>query len=233
MSESEAKVIVVEDEPQIRRFVGDALRKGGCVAIEAATARQGLDATAVGNIDLVILDLGLPDMSGIDFIRDLRTWSRVPILILSARVAEHDKIAALDVGADDYLSKPFGIGELLARVRALLRRQRQQGEAPHHLQFGDVEVDLVRHVVRRGGVEIHLTQIEYRLLAVMLANSGKVMIHRRLMQEVWGPGYAGQAHYLRIYVGRLRQKLELNPAQPQYFLTETGVGYRFQPATES
>jgi two-component system KDP operon response regulator KdpE len=174
MNETTARVIVVEDEPQIRRFVCDALRREGCASIEAATARQGLDELARGKADLVILDLGLPDMNGIEFIRDMRSWSTVPILILSARSAERDKIAALDTGADDYLCKPFGVGELLARVRALLRRHWQAGEASPLHRFGDVEVDLSRRIVSRGGVEIHLTQIEYRLLAVMLANSGKV-----------------------------------------------------------
>jgi len=228
MKAVKVRVLVVEDEPQIRRFVCDAVRKEECAAIEAGTARQGLDEAARGEIGLVILDLGLPDMDGIDFIRDLRTWSQVPVLILSARTAEQDKVAALDAGADDYLSKPFGVGELLARMRALIRRHGQSGEARPQHNFGDVAVDLSRRVVSRGGVEIHLTQIEYRLLAVMLAYEGKVMTHRQLMQEVWGPGHAGQGHYLRIYVGRLRQKLELDPAQPQHFLTETGVGYRFQ-----
>lgn len=228
MNETTARVIVVEDEPQIRRFVCDALRREGCASIEAATARQGLDELARGKADLVILDLGLPDMNGIEFIRDMRSWSAVPILILSARSAERDKIAALDTGADDYLCKPFGVGELLARVRALLRRHWQAGEASPLHRFGDVEVDLSRRIVSRGGVEIHLTQIEYRLLAVMLANSGKVLTHRYLIREVWGPGHSEQGHYLRIYVGRLRQKLEMDPTQPQHLLTETGVGYRFQ-----
>ncbi|MCM8624320.1 MAG: response regulator [Candidatus Accumulibacter sp.] len=228
MNETIARVIVVEDEPQIRRFVCDSLRREGCAALEAATARQGLDELARGKADLVILDLGLPDMNGIEFIRDMRSWSTVPILILSARSAERDKIAALDTGADDYLCKPFGVGELLARVRALLRRHWQAGEAGPLHRFGDVEVDLSRRMVSRGSVEIHLTQIEYRLLAVMLANSGKVLTHRYLIREVWGPGHSEQGHYLRIYVGRLRQKLEMDPTQPQHILTETGVGYRFQ-----
>lgn len=228
MSENKTCVLVVEDEQQIRRFVCEALRREECKPIEAATARQGLDAAAEGKVDLVILDLGLPDMSGLEFIRDLRTWSRVPILILSARSAEQDKIAALDAGADDYLAKPFGVGELLARVRALLRRHWQQAEATAYHAFGDVEVDLARRLVRRAGIEVHLTQIEYRLLTVLLANDGKVMTHRQLMREVWGPGYSEQGHYLRIYVGRLRQKLEQDATQPQHILTETGVGYRFQ-----
>lgn len=228
MIETIARVIVVEDEPQIRRFVCEALRGEGCAALEAATAHQGLDELASHKADLVILDLGLPDMSGIEFIRDMRNWSTVPILILSARSAERDKIAALDTGADDYLCKPFGVGELLARVRALLRRHWQAGEASPLYRFGDIEVDLSRRIVSRGGIEIHLTQIEYRLLAVMLANSGKVLTHRHLIREVWGPGHSEQGHYLRIYVGRLRQKLEMDPTQPQHILTETGVGYRFQ-----
>ncbi|MDD5297896.1 MAG: response regulator [Rhodocyclaceae bacterium] len=229
MSDAKPRVIVVEDEPQIRRFVSDALRREGCTPIQAGTAQQGLDEVVAGKTDLVVLDLGLPDMSGIEFIRDLRTWSRVPILILSARSGEQDKIAALDTGADDYLAKPFGVGELLARVRALLRRHREDDDASPHHRFGDVEADLSRRIVSRAGQELHLTQIEYRLLAVMLANSSKVLTHRHLMQEVWGPGHGEQAHYLRIYVARLRQKLESDPTQPQHILTETGVGYRFQP----
>ena len=228
MKEALPRVIIVEDEPQIRRFVCDALKHEGCAASEAGSVRQGLDAAASGTPALVILDLGLPDGSGLEFIHDFRTWSRAPILILSARSAEQDKIAALDAGADDYLTKPFGVGELLARVRALLRRNAQSAEATPLHRFGDVEVDLSRRLVHRAGEEVHLTQIEYRLLATLLANAGKVATHRQLMREVWGPGHAEQGHYLRIYVGRLRQKLESDPAQPKHFLTETGVGYRFQ-----
>ena len=228
MKEAAARVIVVEDEPQIRRFVCDALKRDGCATTEAGSVRQGLDAAASCKPDLVVLDLGLPDGNGLDFIRDMRTWSRVPILILSARSAEQDKIAALDAGADDYLTKPFGVGELLARVRVLLRRHAQDAEATPHHRFGEVEVDLSRRLVLRAGQVVHLTQIEYRLLATLLASTGKVATHRQLMREVWGPGHAEQAHYLRIYVGRLRQKLESDPAQPKHFLTETGVGYRFQ-----
>lgn len=224
-----ARIVVVEDEPQIRRFVCDALRKEGGLPLGVATARQGLDAVAVHEAQLVILDLGLPDMSGIDFIRSLRTWSAVPILILSARASEQDKIEALDAGADDYLTKPFGVGELLARMRVLLRRHASGADVSPIRRIGDIEVDLARHAARHGTEDLHLTQIEYRLLAVLLANPGKVLTHRHLMQEVWGPGHAGQEHYLRIYVRRLRQKLEADPARPQHFLTETGVGYRFQP----
>lgn len=229
MSLSDPRVVVVEDEPQIRRFVSEAVRKEGCTALEAGTARAGLDTIASGGVQLVILDLGLPDMSGIDFIRELRTWSGMPILILSARAAEQDKIAALDAGADDYLTKPFGIGELLARLRVMLRRHAQGIEATPIHRFGGVEVDLARHTVRRDDAEVRLTQLEFRLLAVLLANAGKVLTHRHLMQAVWGSGRAEQEHYVRIYVGRLRQKLERDPTQPRHILTETGVGYRFQP----
>ncbi len=228
MKEIPAQLIVVEDEPQIRRFVCDALKREGWTTSEASSARQGLDAAAANNPDLVILDLGLPDMSGLEFIRDLRSWSQAPILILSARSAEQDKIAALDAGADDYLAKPFGIGELLARVRALLRRHAQGNHATPLHQFGEIAVDLARHQVCRAGAEVHLTQHEYCLLAVLLANEGKVLTHRQLMRDVWGPGHTEQNHYLRIYMGRLRQKLERDPTQPQHLLTETGVGYRFQ-----
>ena len=228
MSEPLPCVLLVEDEPQIRRFVRDALRREGLAAIEAGSAQQGLDAATTSRIDLVILDLGLPDLSGLEFIDRLRSWSSIPILILSARSAEQDKIAALDAGADDYLGKPFSVGELLARVRALLRRKGQQGKERSRVNFGDVDVDLARRVVTRAGEEVHLTQLEYRLLTVLLANDGKVMTHRQLMAEVWGPGHASQGHYLRIYVGRLRQKLEQDPTLPKFLLTETGVGYRFQ-----
>ena len=228
MSDSLAHVLVVEDEPQIRRFVCDALRREGYTCSESANAIDALALAAGNEVALVLLDLGLPGMSGNEFIRELRTWSQVPILILSARNAEDDKIGALDLGADDYLAKPFGIGELLARARALLRRNGQDHDEAPSFDFGDVHVDLSRRIVCRGGVEVHLTKIEYRLLAVLLANSGKVLTHRRLLQAVWGAGHSEQAHYLRIYLGRLRQKLELDPTQPKYFLTETGIGYRFQ-----
>ena len=223
-------VLIVEDERLIRRFVRSALEDEGCSVCEGATSAQGLIEAAANKPDLVILDLGLPDGNGIDFIGDLRAWSDVPILVLSARSHESDKIAALDVGADDYLTKPFGVGELRARARALLRRQSRGGEAASPIvDFGAVRVDLSRRVVTRSGEAVHLTPIEYRLLCVLLANSGKVMTQRHLLREVWGPASVDSAHYLRVYVGHLRQKLEDDPTQPQYLLTETGVGYRFQP----
>ncbi|MBK7814077.1 MAG: response regulator [Rhodocyclaceae bacterium] len=227
MTEAVGAVLVVEDEPGIRRFVCDGLHRAGYRTTEAATAHEGLAAMASAETQLVILDLGLPDMDGLSFIGEVRRWSSLPILILSARSREQDKIAALDAGADDYLTKPFGVGELLARIRVLIRRHVPDG-APIH-RFGAIEVDLGRRLAMRDGADVHLTQIEFRLLAVLLGNSGKVMTHRHLMREVWGPGHADQEHYVRIYVRRLRQKLEDDATRPRHILTETGVGYRFQP----
>ena len=223
--------IVIEDEPQIRRFVRSALESEGWVVHEAGTLRDGLAAAGTRQPDLLVLDLGLPDGDGVGLIRDVRGWSAVPIIVLSARVDEADKIAALDAGADDYLTKPFGTGELLARVRANLRRPRAAAgdEAEPAFRFGEVEMDRHARVVRRAGTEIHLTPIEYRLLSVLAASAGRVLTHRQLLREVWGPSHSDQSHYLRIYMGHLRQKLEDNPAQPKYLLTETAVGYRLLP----
>ncbi len=228
MSEIPPSVVVVEDEKQIRRFVRSALEAEGCRVFEAESGKQGLVEAGTRKPDLIVLDLGLPDLDGVEFIRDLRGWSAVPILILSARSTENDKIVALDAGADDYLTKPFGVGELLARVRALLRRQGKNSEGSPVVAFGDIQADLSKRVVTRSGEPIHLTQIEYRLLALLMANPGKVLTHRHLLREVWGPSFVESNHYLRIYVGHLRQKLEADPAQPKHILTETGVGYRFQ-----
>lgn len=228
MSEPSPSVVVVEDEKQIRRFVRSALEAEGCRVFEAENGKQGLVEAGTRKPDLIVLDLGLPDLDGVEFIRDLRGWSAVPILILSARSTENDKIVALDAGADDYLTKPFGVGELLARVRALLRRQGKSSEGSPVVSFGDIQADLSKRVVTRGGEPVHLTQIEYRLLALLLANPGKVLTHRHLLREVWGPSFVESNHYLRIYVGHLRQKLEADPAQPKHLQTETGVGYRFQ-----
>jgi two-component system, OmpR family, KDP operon response regulator KdpE len=229
MNDITPNIIIVEDEKQIRRFVRSALEAEGCRVFEAETGKQGLVEAGTRKPDLIILDLGLPDLDGIEYIRDLRSWSAVPVLILSARTTENDKIVALDAGADDYLTKPFGVGELLARVRALLRRQGKAGEGGSVVLFGDVQVDLARRAVTRGGRPVHLTQIEYRLLSLLIANPGKVLTHRTLLREVWGPSFVESSHYLRVYVGHLRQKLEADPAQPQHIRTETGVGYRFQP----
>lgn len=225
--------VVIEDEPHIRRFVRSALEAEGWQVFEATTAHSGLTEAGTRKPDLLVLDLGLPDGDGLDVIRDVRSWSVVPIIVLSARSGEADKIAALDAGADDYLTKPFGVGELLARVRANLRRPRAGGAgttggdaASPVFSFGDVEVDRQARLVRRNGAGVHLTPIEYRLLSVLIAHAGRVLTHRHLLREVWGPSHSEQSHYLRIYMGHLRQKLEPDPAQPRHLLTETAVGYR-------
>ncbi|MDB5858235.1 MAG: uncharacterized protein JWQ76_1924 [Ramlibacter sp.] len=236
MSSPAPVALVVEDEPQIRRFVRAALEAEGWLVHEAATQQRGLIEAGTRKPDLIVLDLGLPDGDGMDLIRDVRGWSSVPIVVLSARADEADKIAALDAGADDYLTKPFGVGELLARVRATLRRPRAvaaeggaDGAEPV-FRFGGIEVDQRSRVVRRDGDEVHLTPIEYRLLSVLIANAGRVLTHRQLLREVWGPSQAERNHYLRIYMGHLRQKLEAEPAQPRHLLTETAVGYRLVQA---
>lgn len=229
MSHTPPVVLLVEDDALIRRFVRAALESEGCRVFEAESIARGLIEAGTRKPDLVMLDLGLPDGEGHHFVVDLRHWSQVPVLVLSARSAEEDKIRALDAGADDYLVKPFSVGELLARVRALLRRARPG--ASHEepvVRFGHVEVDLVRRQVQRQGEPLHLTPIEYRLLCALLASEGKVLTHRHLLRDVWGPNAVESNHYLRVYVGHLRHKLENDPAQPRHILTETGVGYRFQ-----
>jgi two-component system KDP operon response regulator KdpE len=232
MSSSAPIVLIIEDEAQIRRFVRTVLEAEGWQVFEAATKQRGLIEAGTRQPTLIVLDLGLPDGDGVDLIRDVRAWSQVPIVVLSARTDEADKIVALDAGADDYLAKPFGTGELLARLRANLRRNRAAtagaGESPADpvFRFGDVEIDRNARVVRKAGQEVHLTPTEYRLLGVLIGNAGRVMTHRQLLREVWGPSSTGQSHYLRIYMGHLRQKLEADPAQPRHLLTETAVGYR-------
>lgn len=225
---AEPHVLLIEDEPQIRRFVRAALESEGCRVHEANSGSDGLIEAGTRKPDLLIVDLGLPDMEGVDVIREFRGWSGAPVLILSARTDEREKVDALDAGADDYLTKPFGVAELAARVRALLRRQLRGQEAAPKFQFGEVVFDRAKRTVERKGEPVHLTQIEYRLLSVLVANAGKVMTHRHLMQEVWGPNHGDRGHYVRIYMSRLRQKLEVDPAQPVHITTETGVGYRFQ-----
>jgi two-component system, OmpR family, KDP operon response regulator KdpE len=220
-------VLIVEDEQAIRRFLRSALEGDGLRVHEAETLQRGLLEAATRKPDLVILDLGLPDGDGIEFIRDFRQWSQVPVIVLSARAEETDKITALDAGADDYLSKPFGIGELQARLRVALRRHGNAEQTQPVFNFGDTQVDIASHRIQRGGVEIHLTPIEFRLLAVLLNNHGKVLTQRQLLSQVWGPNAVEHSHYLRIYMGHLRQKLEIDPARPQHLLTETGIGYRF------
>jgi two-component system KDP operon response regulator KdpE len=230
MTESASVAVLVEDEVQIRRFVRAALETENWRVFEAETVKQGLIEAGTRKPDVVILDLGLPDGDGLDFIRDLRTWSAVPVVVLSARVDETDKIAALDAGADDYLTKPFGVGELLARVRAVLRRKVGAGPKDGGLfRFGDVEVDQEKRLVRKGTADVHLTPIEYRLLSVMITNLGRVLTHRQILREVWGPSYVDQGHYVRIHMAHLRQKLEDDPAQPKHLVTETAIGYRLVP----
>jgi two-component system KDP operon response regulator KdpE len=227
--------ILIEDDSQIRRFVRLALEAEGWQVHEADTAKRGLLDAGTRKPDLLVVDLGLPDGDGLDVIRDVRGWSNVPIVVLSARSDESDKIAALDAGADDYLTKPFGVGELLARVRANQRRPRGgpddasshgAGEEDPLFRFGEVTVDRQARIVHRNGAEVHLTPIEYRLLMALIANAGRVMTQRQLLKDVWGPSHTEQGHYLRIYMGHLRQKLERDPAQPDHLLTETAVGYR-------
>jgi two-component system KDP operon response regulator KdpE len=222
--------LIVEDEPQIRRFVRMALEGEGWQVHQSETLKRGLIDAGTRTPDLIILDLGLPDGDGLQLIRDVRGWSPVPIIVLSARIDEADKITALDAGADDYLTKPFGIGELLARVRAALRRQHKAGGEPSaRIVFGKVEVDLHKRTVQRDGQAVHLTPTEYKLLSVLIANLGRVVTAPQLLREVWGPSNADNGHYVRIYMGHLRQKLEDDPAQPRHLLTETAVGYRLQP----
>jgi two-component system, OmpR family, KDP operon response regulator KdpE len=227
MSEPHPIAVIVEDEPQIRRFVRAALEAEHWQVFEAATMKQGLVEAGTRRPELVILDLGLPDGDGVEYLRDLRAWSQVAVIVLSARTDESDKIAALDAGADDYLTKPFGVGELMARVRVALRRgQKAAEEGGAVFTFGKITVDFTTRRVQRDGELVHLTPIEYRLLAVLIANVGRVLTHRALLREVWGPAHSERTHYLRVYMGQLRQKLEADPAQPRHLLTETGVGYR-------
>jgi len=219
--------VLIEDERQIRRFVRAALESEGWAVHESETMKQGLIEAATRKPDLVVVDLGLPDGDGVDLIRDLRTWSGVPVIVLSARADDSDKVDALDAGADDYLTKPFGIAELLARVRATVRRRAQPaGSESPHFAFGDVEVDLVARSVTRRGESVHLTPIEYRLLALLIANAGRVLTHRQILRDVWGPSHVESPHYVRVFMGHLREKLENDPAQPQHLITETAVGYR-------
>jgi two-component system KDP operon response regulator KdpE len=218
--------IVVEDEPQIRRFVRTALESESWRVIEAGTLKDGLSEATTRRPDLVVLDLALPDGDGIELVRSMRAWSNLPILVLSARGEEKDKIQALDAGADDYLTKPFGIGELLARVRALARRRGRADATEPVFRAGDIEIDFANRRVKRAGEPVHLTPIEYRLLMLLVTNAGRVLTHRQILREVWGPSHVEHEHYTRIYMGHLRRKLEADPAQPRYLLTETAVGYR-------
>ncbi|HGF6516173.1 TPA: two-component system response regulator KdpE [Yersinia enterocolitica] len=229
MTISPTNILIVEDEKEIRRFVRIALESEGWRVFESDTLQRGLIEAGTRKPDLIILDLGLPDGDGLTYIQDLRQWSAIPIIVLSARSSEEDKVAALDAGVDDYLSKPFGISELLARVRVALRRHSGGSQESPLVNFADISVDLINRQVTRAGVDLHLTPIEFRLLSALLANAGKVITQRQLLNQVWGPNYVEHNHYLRIYMGHLRQKLESDPTRPQHLITETGVGYRFIP----
>jgi two-component system KDP operon response regulator KdpE len=221
-------LVVIEDDPQIRRFLRTGLSTEPFRIFEAETGRAGLVEAATRKPDLVILDLGLPDLDGVEVVSELRQWYTRPIIILSARSNEQEKIKALDAGADDYLTKPFGIGELLARLRAALRRAARDAgvAAENSIEFGDVRVDLAARRVQRAGSDVHLTPNEYRLLAALVRHAGKVCTHRQLLAEVWGPSHVEHGHYLRIYMAQLRHKLELDPTNPRFLRTEAGVGYR-------
>jgi len=230
MSEPVPRILVVEDEADIRRFVRMALEGEGIEVYEAQTLARGLIEAGTRRPDLLVLDLGLPDGDGVSLIRELRGWSDMPIVVLSARTREQDKIDALDAGADDYLVKPFGVGELLARVRAHLRRRATPARsATSAIEFGTVRIDLAQRIVTRDAERVHLTPLEYRLLTHLAGHPHSVLTHRQLLRAVWGPGHAEDAHYLRVFMAQLRKKLEADPAQPRHLVTETGVGYRFVP----
>lgn len=228
MPASTPLILLVEDEPQIRRFLRVTLGEHGYRLVEASTGREGLTQVTTQPPDLIILDLGLPDMDGLDFARQVREWSTVPIIVLSARGQEKDKVAALDLGADDYLTKPFGVGELLARLRVALRHTARAGQTEGESTFtvADFRMDLAARRVFMRGQEVHLTPLEYRLLTTLVHHAGKVLTHSFLLKEVWGPPHVQETHYLRVFMASLRHKLEADPARPRYLLTEQGVGYR-------
>jgi two-component system, OmpR family, KDP operon response regulator KdpE len=230
MTSDKGLILLIEDEPQMRRFLRITLQGYGYRFIEASTGAEGLTEVATRNPDVVLLDLGLPDIDGLEVTKRLREWTQIPVIVLSAREQEEDKIRALDAGADDYLTKPFGAGELLARIRVALRRAAMQhsGSEVSVFVLDNLKVDLLKRQVFLNDDEIHLTPIEYRLLTVLIKYAGKVMTHNQLMREVWGLAYVDQSHYLRIYMAQLRHKLEVDPARPKFFINEPGVGYRLK-----
>jgi two-component system KDP operon response regulator KdpE len=230
MADNHPTVLVIEDEAQIRRFLRATLTANGYQLLEATTAQEGLVQAATRQPEIVILDLGLPDLDGLEVTRRLREWTTVPIIVLSARGQESDKVTALDAGADDYLTKPFSVGELLARLRVALRHAARTAQEPGEPTFavGDLRVDLARRQVYIAEQQVHLTPIEYKLLTTLVRYAGRVVTHRQLLQEGWGPGHTEASHYLRVYMGQLRHKLEADPARPRYLVTEPGVGYRLK-----
>jgi two-component system KDP operon response regulator KdpE len=223
-----ARVLMIEDEPEIRRFVRMALQSEGLEVFEAATLQRGLIDAATRRPELVVLDLGLPDGDGLDFIREFRGWSSAPILVLSAREGEDRKVQALDAGADDYLVKPFGVAELLARVRVQLRRHGGSQDGEPVLSFGDIVVDRALREVSKAGQRLHLTPIEYRLLQEFCAAPGRVLTHQHLLKAVWGPDHVDDLHYVRVHMANLRKKIEADPNRPRWLITEAGVGYRLK-----
>lgn len=227
MSISKAKILIIDDEREICRFVQAGLCADETEVFEAQSGKEGITIAATNTLDLVLLDLGLPDIDGTEVLQRIRQWSKLPIIVLSARGDDESKIRALDLGADDYLTKPFSMNELRARIRAHLRRAgTNTGDDQPLVHFGEVEVDLASYVIRRAGQEVHLTPLEFELLALLVRNRGKVVPHRVLLTQVWGPAFAKENHYLRIFMASLRHKLERDPAEPEYFITEPGVGYR-------
>ncbi len=228
MTENPSTILLIEDERQMRRFLKVTLHAEGYSVIEAETATDGLSQAATRNPDVVLLDLGLPDMDGLEVIEKLREWSAVPVIVISAREQEGDKIRALDRGADDYLTKPFGAGELLARIRVALRHAALTGQDQEAVfVVEDLTIDFLKRQVFCGTREIHLTPIEYRLLTVLVKNAGKVMTHRQILKEVWGPPYVEQTHYLRVFMNQLRKKIETDSTRPRFLINEPGIGYRF------
>ncbi len=230
MKQNAPLVLVVEDEKQVRRFLRAALEAQDYRVAEAANAKDAVIAATTQSPEIVLLDLGLPDGDGIDLARRIREWSRVPIIVLSARGREGDKVAALDAGADDYLTKPFGVNELLARIRVALRHAAETaaGDAPARIEIGPLRIDLESREVTAAGQPVHLTPIEYRLLVHLARNAGKVLTHRQILKEVWGPPYVEETHYLRVFMAQLRRKIEIDPARPRFLVTEQGVGYRLK-----
>ncbi|HEY3191728.1 MAG TPA: response regulator [Solirubrobacterales bacterium] len=226
MSAGEARVLVVDDEPQIVRGLKVILQNAGYRVEEATTKKEALDSVSVRPPDAIVLDLVLPDGDGVEVTADIRRWSSLPIVVLSAVGDEEQKVRALDAGADDYVTKPFGSEELLARMRAVLRRRSEEGDAP--VRIGDLEIDLADRSVRRAGEDVHLTPIEFDLLSRLAQHPGRLVTHRQLLQEVWGPGYEDETHYLRVHFAHVRAKIEPDPANPRYVITEPGIGYRLQ-----